>query len=121
MNDEIIKLTELLLQSIADRDWATYEKLCADDLTCFEPEARGHLVHGLPFHQFYFENPAEPSRQRTSLHSPHVRMLGENSAVVAYVRLIQRDGSTHAYEETRVWHRMDGRWRHIHFHRSSAG
>jgi calcium/calmodulin-dependent protein kinase (CaM kinase) II len=44
-------------------------------------------------------------------------------AVVAYTRLNQRvdaDSSptTVGFEETRVWQRRDGRWRHVHFHRS---
>jgi calcium/calmodulin-dependent protein kinase (CaM kinase) II len=44
---EVLGLTERLLNSIAAGDWATYEELCAPDMTCFEPEARGHLVEGL--------------------------------------------------------------------------
>jgi hypothetical protein len=36
---EIIKLSHDLLQSIADRDWATYSELCDESLTAFEPEA----------------------------------------------------------------------------------
>jgi calcium/calmodulin-dependent protein kinase (CaM kinase) II len=54
--------------------------------------------------------------------APHVRILGD-VAIVACVRLTQRtapDGSptTQAFEETRVWRKQDGRWRHVHFHRS---
>lgn len=44
---EVLGLTERLLRAIAEGDWATYEELCAQDMTCFEPEARGHLVEGL--------------------------------------------------------------------------
>jgi calcium/calmodulin-dependent protein kinase (CaM kinase) II len=44
--------------------------------------------------------------------------------VVSYVRLDQRlDGGgrpfTAGFAETRVWQRRDGRWRHVHFHRSA--
>jgi len=44
---------------------------------------------------------------------------------VSYVRLVQRldaDGQpvVARCEETRVWQRMEGRWRHVHFHRSAA-
>jgi calcium/calmodulin-dependent protein kinase (CaM kinase) II len=40
--------------------------------------------------------------------SPHVRVIGENAAIVSYIRLIQRigkDGAPHtkSVEETRVW------------------
>ena len=31
-------------------------KLADPHITAFEPEARGHLVEGLEFHKFYFEN-----------------------------------------------------------------
>jgi calcium/calmodulin-dependent protein kinase (CaM kinase) II len=51
-------------------------------------------------------------------------MLGDDAAIVAYVRLVQRVGdddkpATVSSEETRVWQRIDGRWRHVHFHRSA--
>jgi calcium/calmodulin-dependent protein kinase (CaM kinase) II len=54
--------------------------------------------------------------------SPKVKVMGD-IAVIAYVRLNQRldaDGSpvTTAVEETRVWQKRDGRWKHVHFHRS---
>jgi calcium/calmodulin-dependent protein kinase (CaM kinase) II len=53
---------------------------------------------------------------------PHVRVLGD-AAVVSYLRLVQSVGPdgvprTAASAETRVWQRRDGRWRHVHFHRS---
>ncbi len=54
--------------------------------------------------------------------SPNVRLMGD-VAVVTYVRLIQSVGqsggpTTSHYEETRVWQKQQGRWRHVHFHRS---
>ena len=29
----------------------TPQAFCDESLTCFEPEAEGHLVQGLPFHK----------------------------------------------------------------------
>jgi ketosteroid isomerase-like protein len=120
--DELIALTERLLQSIAAGDWKTYAELCDESITCFEPEARGHLVSGLPFHKFYFELGLNSAKKQTTLVAAHVRMLGEDAAVIGYVRLTQKSDasgvSTAASEETRVWERSDGRWRHVHFHRS---
>jgi calcium/calmodulin-dependent protein kinase (CaM kinase) II len=123
--EELIALNQHLLDSIAAGDWATYERLCAPALTAFEPEARGHLVEGLDFHRFYFQDPAggaPPPRQNT-MSSPRVHLLGNDAAVVAYVRLVQRqaaDGSftTDCCEETRIWRREANVWRHVHFHRS---
>jgi calcium/calmodulin-dependent protein kinase (CaM kinase) II len=122
--DELLTLTERLLESIGRRDWETYEQLCDPELTAFEPEARGVLVHGLAFHRFYFEQAAGSGPQHTTLCDPHVRLLGD-VAVVSYIRLVQRLGEggkpqTERFEETRVWHRRAGAWRHVHFHRSAG-
>jgi ketosteroid isomerase-like protein len=120
MESELIALTQRLLDSIATCDWATYQDLCDPSLTAFEPEARGQLVQGLAFHKFYFD--LGGGRRQTTLVAPHVRILGD-VAIVACVRLTQRtapDGTptTQAFEETRIWQRKEGRWRHVHFHRS---
>lgn len=121
---ELLQLSEKLLKTIHAGDWAGYAALCADDLTCFEAEARGHLVAGLPFHKYYFDLPAGNSPRQSTISSPHVRVLGD-AAVVSYVRLVQRlDPSgapvTSATEETRVWQKIGGVWKHVHFHRSPA-
>jgi calcium/calmodulin-dependent protein kinase (CaM kinase) II len=99
--------------------------LCHPELTCFEPEAHGQLVQGMAFHKFYFDLGASSSPRNTTMASPQVRMLGNDAAVVACVRLVQRLGAddsplTVCSEETRVWQRIDGKWKHVHFHRSSA-
>jgi calcium/calmodulin-dependent protein kinase (CaM kinase) II len=123
---EVLDLNEQLLSSIADGDWETYAKLCDPTLTVFEPETRGQLVEGLEFHNFYFDGSGAPSRHNTTVCSPHVRLLGNDAAILSYVRLVQRfDDSgkpaTYRSEETRVWQRQDGVWRHVHFHRSISG
>jgi len=121
---ELLDLTQQLLDSIALGDWATYEELCDETLSAFESEARGHLVEGMDFHRFYFELDRAVHPVNTTIVAPHVRMLGDDVAVLSYIRLIQcADGngppSTERFEETRVWQRQDGRWRHVHFHRSA--
>ena len=120
---ELLRLNQQLLESIVTGDWNTYQKLCDPTLTCFEPEARGHLVEGLPFHRFYFDLGAATGQRNTTMASPHVRLMGD-TALVNYVRLTQRtgpDGSpvTVPMEETRVWQRQGGAWKHVHFHRSA--
>ncbi len=119
---ELLHLTQQLLDSIARADWKTYEELCDPSLTAFEPESQGQLVEGMPFHRFYFNLGGVPGEHNTTLASPHVRIMGE-TAVVAYVRLNQRVDAqgapvVRAFAETRVWQRQGGRWRHVHFHRS---
>lgn len=120
--DELLRLTERLLESIATADWATYAELCDPSLSAFEPEGRGHLIEGLEFHRFYFDLGPAAGPRHTTLSSPAVRLMGD-VAVVTYVRLIQSVSeasgpTTSHYEETRVWQKQQGRWRHVHFHRS---
>jgi hypothetical protein len=119
---QVLDINERLLLSIAQGDWETYSELCDPALTAFEPEACGELVHGMKFHCFYFDRGGISSPHNTTICSPHVRLLGD-TAIVCYVRLVQRlDGAgkpiTQRSEETRVWHRRNAVWRHVHFHRS---
>uniref|UniRef100_A0A8D3DI24 calcium/calmodulin-dependent protein kinase n=1 Tax=Scophthalmus maximus TaxID=52904 RepID=A0A8D3DI24_SCOMX len=125
--DEIIKVTEQLIESINNGDFDAYAKICDPGLTSFEPEALGNLVEGHDFHRFYFENALSKGNKpvHTILLNPHVHLIGENAACIAYIRLTQyMDGSgmprTMQSEETRVWHRRDGKWQNIHFHRSGS-
>lgn len=119
---ELIALTQRLLESIATGDWKTYSALCDESITCFEPEAGTHLVQGMAFHKFYFDLPGPSQPRNTTIVSPHVRLLGD-TAVVSYVRLVQRLDSAGApctamSSETRIWQRQDSAWKHVHFHRS---
>jgi calcium/calmodulin-dependent protein kinase (CaM kinase) II len=121
---EILTVNQRLLDSIAAGDWKAYEELCDPSLSAFEPEARGHLVEGMDFHRFYFGLGKPSGPRTTTMASPHVRVIGD-VAVVSYVRLVQKldaagEPVTVAGEETRVWHRHSGGWRHIHFHRSAS-
>jgi len=124
---EIIKLTEQLLESITAGDFESYSKWCSSQLTSFEPEALGHLVEGLEFHKFYFDNVLGKNCKaiHTLVLNPHVHVLGDDAACIAYVRLTQvidQQGQSHSYknEETRIWQRRDAKWQVVHFHRSGA-
>lgn len=119
---ELLRLNQALLDAIAHANWPRYRELCDPTLTCFEPEAAGQLVEGMAFHEFYFKLGATKGEHNTTMCSPHVRVMGD-VAVVSYVRLNQRllpDGApvTRSVEETRVWQRQGGTWKHVHFHRA---
>ena len=47
VESQLIALNQKLLNCIVDADFDTYKELCDESLTCFEPEAVGHLVEGL--------------------------------------------------------------------------
>lgn len=124
-SQELIALTQKLLDAIDQRDWTTYTTLCDPELTAFEPEARGHLVSGMRFHAFYLEGEKRRTTgelRQSSISSAAVRFFGE-AALVTYVRLVQLGCGDFTdevipFEETRLWERQDGQWRHVHFHRS---
>ncbi|XP_026875649.2 calcium/calmodulin-dependent protein kinase type II subunit beta isoform X5 [Electrophorus electricus] len=128
---EIIKITEQLIEAVNNGDFEAYAKICDPGLTSFEPEALGNLVEGMDFHRFYFENRkhAVLSKNSKPIHTtilnPHVHLIGEDGACIAYIRLTQfvdgqgRPRSSQS-EETRVWHRRDSRWQNVHFHCSGA-
>ncbi|REK19208.1 MAG: DUF4440 domain-containing protein [Planctomycetota bacterium] len=121
VEQQLLELTQRLLDSIVEADWPTYEELCDPTLSAFEPEARGHLVEGMEFHRYYFNRGPGKTPRNTTMASPRVRLLGD-VAIVTYVRLIQAESeagpATAAFEETRVWQLQQGAWRHVHFHRS---
>ncbi|KAK1800845.1 hypothetical protein P4O66_006024, partial [Electrophorus voltai] len=142
---EIIKITEQLIEAVNNGDFEAYAKICDPGLTSFEPEALGNLVEGMDFHRFYFENCKHAavismlslvslhalvlSKNSKPIHTtilnPHVHLIGEDGACIAYIRLTQfvdgqgRPRSSQS-EETRVWHRRDSRWQNVHFHCSGA-
>ncbi|CAF3896745.1 unnamed protein product [Rotaria sp. Silwood2] len=124
---EITKVTEQLLQAIANSDYEMYKLLCDPKITCFEPETIGNLVEGLDFHKFYFDTVLSPKASKPTINctmlTPVVHTLGDESACIAYVLLLQyidRNGQPQSVrtEETRVWHKKDTRWQCVHFHRS---
>ncbi|XP_054989410.1 calcium/calmodulin-dependent protein kinase type II subunit gamma isoform X11 [Sorex araneus] len=124
---EIIKITEQLIEAINNGDFEAYTKICDPGLTSFEPEALGNLVEGMDFHKFYFENLLSKNSKpiHTTILNPHVHVIGEEAACIAYIRLTQYiDGQgrprTSQSEETRVWHRRDGKWLNVHYHCSGA-
>ncbi|XP_043967523.1 calcium/calmodulin-dependent protein kinase (CaM kinase) II beta 1 isoform X13 [Gambusia affinis] len=124
---EIIKITEQLIEAINNGDFDAYAKICDPGLTSFEPEALGNLVEGMDFHRFYFENLLAKNNKpiHTTILNPHVHLIGEDAACIAYIRLTQfvdnqgRPRSSQS-EETRVWHRRESKWQNIHFHCSGA-
>ncbi|XP_060887377.1 calcium/calmodulin-dependent protein kinase type II delta 1 chain isoform X15 [Labrus mixtus] len=124
---EIIKVTEQLIEAINNGDFEAYTKICDPGLTSFEPEALGNLVEGTDFHRFYFDTALAKGKLpiHTILLNPHVHLIGDEAACIAYIRLTQyidRDGMprTMQSEETRIWHRRDSKWQNIHFHRSGS-
>uniref|UniRef100_A0A672LZI3 calcium/calmodulin-dependent protein kinase n=1 Tax=Sinocyclocheilus grahami TaxID=75366 RepID=A0A672LZI3_SINGR len=127
LKQEIIKITEQLIEAVNNGDFEAYTRICDPGLTSFEPEALGNLVEGMDFHKFYFEHLLSKNNKpvHTTILNPHVHLIGEDAACIAYIRLTQyidsqgRPRSCQS-EETRVWHRRDAKWLNVHFHCSGA-
>ncbi|VDM60427.1 unnamed protein product, partial [Angiostrongylus costaricensis] len=123
---EIVRMTQQLLDAISCKDFDVYAKLCDPAMTCFEPEALGNLIEGVEFHRFYFDygnNNPRKSQVHTTMLNPTVHVIGEEGACIAYVRLTQfmdRNGEarTRQTQESRVWQKKAGRWLCVHVHRS---
>ncbi|KAK0398916.1 hypothetical protein QR680_002811 [Steinernema hermaphroditum] len=129
---EIVRVTQQLLDAISCKDYESYAKLCDPSMTCFEPETLGNLIEGMDFHRFYFDTSASSAASsasrklqiHTTLLNPNVHLMGEEGACIAYVRLTQYvdkngEARTRQAQETRVWQKRNGRgWLSVHVHRS---
>ncbi|NWU12848.1 KCC2D kinase, partial [Cephalopterus ornatus] len=120
---EIIKVTEQLIEAINNRDFEAYTKICDPGLTSFEPEALGNLVEGMDFHRFYFENGKHSFFISKSSSVPvtgsAMYFCWAHSHITGHLRYNGMP-KTMQSEETRVWHRRDGKWQNVHFHRSGS-
>lgn len=119
----VLQVVDEMLAAIFKKEYQTYADRCAEDLTAFEPEAKGALVEGLLFHKYYFGLPAEPAEfinhTKTNV---NVRILG-TTAIVSYVLLYQKLDPTAipvtiTFEETRVFEKRNDAWKMVHLHRS---
>lgn len=133
-DDHVVALNQSLLNAIVRSDYATYDVLCSNDMTCFEPESNNILVQGKAFHKFYFDLPRNIGNEKSqtlydnvhtnvTMANVHVRRIGLDVAIVAYVRLDQccaegQAPTTRQCSETRVWERCNLQWKCIHVHRS---
>ncbi|CAJ0950564.1 unnamed protein product, partial [Mesorhabditis belari] len=126
---DIVKVTQQLLDAISCKDWDSYTKLCDPGMTCFEPETLGNLIEGIDFHRFYFDPSNSGGARKGGLHTtmlnPNVHVMGDEGACIAYVRLTQYidkngDAKTRQSQESRVWQRRNGRWLCVHVHRSTG-
>jgi len=123
--EELLSLSHKLLEAIDAGNWNAYAELCDPSISCFEPEALGQQIVGLPFHKFYFDLPRGNSPKLSTIASPTVRVMGD-AGLVTYVRVVQKlDGTgspvSVAAHETRVWQKSPAGWKHVHFHRSPVG
>ncbi|XP_070545099.1 calcium/calmodulin-dependent protein kinase type II subunit alpha-like isoform X3 [Ptychodera flava] len=120
LEEEVINVTKDLLSAIDRRDFKVYRDMTMENVSCFERGTMGDLVEGLDFHEYYFDK-IPPENCSVTIINPRVHVFGPDAACIAYVRLRQRTTEpaitvTFRTQETRVWQRIDGKWKVIHFH-----
>jgi hypothetical protein len=134
----LIELNQSLLNSIVDLNYDAYDFLCANDMSCIEPETNRNVVSGKEFHKYYFDvfgsinkdgkedgtGMAKTTKTKVTMVMPHVQILCEgNAAVISYVKLTQQTSLgkspvTMQESETRVWEKRGNKWVNVHFHKS---
>ena len=123
-SEELLRLSQQLLESIAKNDFATYAALSDPGLTGVEPQSFGTLLEGLEFHKYNMSHLRfDRADHRTTLAEPRVRLIGPDVAIVTFTRINQRvttEGQLAQFAslETRIWQKQAGKWKHVHFHRS---
>ncbi|MCY3414233.1 MAG: nuclear transport factor 2 family protein [Candidatus Heimdallarchaeota archaeon] len=118
---EILDILKRMLYGIRDGGEEVYKELVSESLTCFEPETQGHNVDGLDFHLFFMRTSKQQHPYHLELVDPRIRVYGD-TAYTAYT-LLQNTYTPDGYKikkvnETRIFHKEDGKWKMVHFHRS---
>lgn len=120
----MLSLNQLLLDSIKNRDWSTYDKLTEKEFSCIEPETDNLYYEGKNFHKTYFDNPIESYKDiniTESMVNPVVKIYSD-ICVLCYTRLIQISTKTGVdvkrLAETRIWRKQGAEWKLNHYHKS---
>lgn len=124
---ELLGLVHTMLRAIHEGDLDTYRALSVPDISCYETDVAPYRIDVLDFHidlmRAMREGGAYAALVRFDILTPRVQVYGD-SAVATYTRLMTyaREGAPvwRAFNETRVFARLDGAWRMVHFHRSQA-
>ena len=130
MNSETVEFKETedfqasllkLLHAVEKADVETYRQLVSNEVTCFEPETGGAQVKGRSMHLFFVKNSIVPDQYFFEIIDPTFKVYGD-AAIAAYTFLLTEisDGETAISTEnvTRIFHREQGVWKMVHFHRS---
>jgi ketosteroid isomerase-like protein len=113
------------LQSIFNRDVATYQQTTAEDLSLYEWFITPHRQDGLAFHLFMIERSwaGAGAELRYDLWEPRLQLYGD-TAIASYTFMLSlaREGEIEhrSHNESRVLIKRDGRWRVVHTHKSPA-
>ncbi len=125
---ELLELTHRILTAIHSGDIDTYRDLSVPDLSCYETDVTSYRIDTLEFHLDMMKSMKERgtygSLVRFDMLTPRVQIYGD-MGIVTYTRLMTYAGESErafrTFNETRVFARLDGAWKMVHFHRSAGG
>ncbi len=110
-----------LLHAVQKADINTYMERVSEEVTCFEPETRGHLLRGVGLHKLLVEQAVPVETYHIELIDPVIQVEGD-MAFAAYTlhltEIMDKAETIHSENVTRIFLRDKGAWKMIHFHRS---
>jgi len=120
---ELLEITWRMLEAINTGDANTYASLSSADLSCYEDVCQ-YRIDGLEFHlSLIRQMSASPEMKPTrfDMLTPRVQVYGD-TGIVTYTRLMTYSDNSRprwtTCNETRVFVRLGGAWKMVHFHRS---
>jgi len=124
---ELLDIVHQMLAAIHIGDIETYRALSVPDVSCYETDVAPYRIDVLEFHLDLMRamkaRETHKSLIRFDVLTPRVQLYGD-TGIVTYTRLMSYADATppvfRAFNETRVFVRMDGAWKMVHFHRSQA-
>ena len=123
----LVDIVHGMLDAIHSGDIEKYRALSVDDLSCYETDVAPYRIDALDFHLDLMtamrSRGVYDSLVRFDILTPRVQLYGD-SAVITYTRLMTYTTDSgpvwRAFNETRVFARLEGEWKMVHFHRSQA-
>jgi hypothetical protein len=120
-NREVEQSLMELLHAVQQADIETYRSKVSRNVTCFEPETKGHLLRGIDLHLFFLTQSKPVKLYNIELIDPVFR-ASDSMAYVAYTlhlaEMVEGQEDIKSENVTRIFHLEDGVWKMIHFHRS---
>ena len=104
---EILGKTTQICEAMVLNDTKTYEALCAENFSKFEPDININFGKTV----------------QVTIVNPNVKKVGMNGCCISYSKLVQYINQenahvTHQSLETRLWENTDGEWKCLHLHSS---
>jgi len=126
VEDELMSLTKKLLTRIyVDPSSDFYKEHVAEDVTCYEglPTRLDGIEYHLKALDALAESTEHPGERHIELMNPKVQLYGDVGVVTATVQFAtfrNKSVETRLLNETRVWAKIDGDWKLVHFHKSAV-